>query len=85
MKIKSEMVIKQILIYAFAVQGWTKKELARQAGVSENVLRNIHDPEWNTTLDVLRKLEKIVPDEWAFENMPKVLTANQQENDNAKE
>lgn len=74
MLVKIDHVVQRIRVYAFAVKGWTKKELASQAKISENSLRNIHDPKWNVSLDTLRDLESVIPDDFAFEQMPELFT-----------
>lgn len=83
MKIGLEMALQRIRVYAFAVQGWTKKELADRADVSENTLRHIHDSDWNTSLDTIRRLESVIPEDWEFEEVPKMFNPPRKENTNA--
>lgn len=75
-KINIEAAIQRIRIYAFAVRGWTKKELAQRASVAENTLRHIHDPAWNATLDTVRALEAVIPADWDFEEVPVIFHPN---------
>ncbi|MFM2041538.1 MAG: hypothetical protein RLY86_114 [Pseudomonadota bacterium] len=52
-------------------QGWSNNRLAKEAQVSESVVRRIDLPEWSCTLANLRKLEGIVPGDF----MPPALSA----------
>ncbi len=67
MIINIENAVQRIRVYVFAVRGWTKKDLAREANISESSLRNIHSPNWNISLRTLRKIESVVPDNFAFQ------------------
>ena len=75
MNITINSVTQRLRIYAFAVRGWSKKELAEKADVAEICLRHIHDDNWNPTLETLRKLEKVIPDDWGFEQTPILFTS----------
>lgn len=41
-----------------AVTRFKKKPLADRAGISDSLLRNAHDPEWDPRSTTLRRLEK---------------------------
>ena len=46
-------------------QGITKSRLATLAKVSEGILRGMDEEEWNPTRQTLKKLEKVIPPEFA--------------------
>ena len=49
-------------IRAFAVyRGWKKSRLAAEAGINDTTLRHFDDPNWNPTIETLRRLETIIP------------------------
>ena len=72
MKITIADLTKQLKIYAFAVQNWTKKELAERAKIAEICLRHIHEDDWNPTFETMRKLEKVIPDDWGFDSIGRI-------------
>ena len=69
-KLSIDMLIQQLRVYAFAVQGWTKKELAERAGLHQNSMHDIFSDDWSPTIETLRKLEKVIPDDFSFESVP---------------
>lgn len=47
---------------AYARQkGWKKSRFAKEAGLSDTVLRDFDKPDWNPTIDTVRRLEAIIP------------------------
>lgn len=44
--------------------------LARRANINESVIRNIEAPDWNPTIETLRKLERAIPDDFMPEGPP---------------
>ncbi len=46
-------------------RGWTKSRFAREAGLPDTTLRGFHEPHWNPTAETLRKLEAVIPPDWA--------------------
>jgi hypothetical protein len=72
MLIKIDEPINRIKIYLFAVAGMNRNQIAEAAGLSEGATRGMHDPAWNPTLETLRKLEALVPDDFAFAETPKL-------------
>lgn len=48
-----------------AAQGWRKARLAKEAGVPRSTLKNFDLGTWNPTADTLRKLEAVIPPEFA--------------------
>lgn len=42
--------------------GIPKSRLALEADVPEGCVRNVHDKEWNPTIETLRKLEGVIPE-----------------------
>jgi 3,4-dihydroxy 2-butanone 4-phosphate synthase/GTP cyclohydrolase II len=49
-------------VRAFAEErGWTKSRLAIEAGMSNTVLRDFDKPDWNPTVETLRRIEAIIP------------------------
>ena len=54
------------LVRAFKKDGMLSgRRLARMAGLSENTIRRIDDPEWSPEADTLRALESLVPEGFA--------------------
>lgn len=45
--------------------GWSVLRLAREAGISESTLRHIDRPSWNPESETLRRLEAIIPPDFA--------------------
>lgn len=78
-EISIETAIQRIRVYAFGVRGWTKKEVARRAKVSENSLRHIHEKNWDVSLRTLRKLERVIPADWQFAEQPKLFSTQTKE------
>lgn len=58
-----DTAIERIRAYARA-QGWKKSRLAKEAGMSDTVLRGFDQPNWNPTVETLRRLETIIPDKF---------------------
>lgn len=56
-------LIARLRAYA-AARGWNKWEFARQAGLRDTVLRHFDRPEWNPTVETLRRLEALIPEGW---------------------
>jgi ribosome-binding protein aMBF1 (putative translation factor) len=49
-------------IKAFARQKrWSKSRLAVEAGMADTVLRRFDQPDWNPTVETLRRLEAMIP------------------------
>ena len=67
---KVDYAIRRIKIFTFAVSGMNRSQLAKKAGLTESATRNIHNDTWNPTLQTIRMLESVVPDDFAFEEMP---------------
>lgn len=44
-----------------ADMGWSKAKLAREAGLSVNALSAMDAPDWNPTIETIRKIEALVP------------------------
>jgi predicted transcriptional regulator len=44
--------------------GYAKFKLATLADVPEGCVREIDNPKWNPTVSTLRKIERIVPDDF---------------------
>lgn len=61
--ISSELVLNRIRAFAEA-QNWKKSKLAKEAGLGDTTLRNFDNEKWNPTVKVLRKIEKIIPDDF---------------------
>lgn len=40
--------------------GWSKTRLSREAGLSQNALVDLFDPDFNPTAETLRKLEPVI-------------------------
>jgi 3,4-dihydroxy 2-butanone 4-phosphate synthase / GTP cyclohydrolase II len=59
-----DTAINRIRAYA-RKQGWKKSRLAKEAGMSDTVLRDFDKPDWNPTADTIRRLEAIIPREAA--------------------
>ena len=55
-----DAIIDRIRTFAEA-RGWRPSRLAREAELHANTLRDFEKPEWNPSLETLRKLETIVP------------------------
>jgi len=55
--------IVRIKAYA-AARGWSKSRLAKEAGVGDTTLRHFGRPDWNPTIETLRRLEAIIPVEF---------------------
>lgn len=55
--------IDRIRAYATA-RNWTKSRLAREAGMIDTTLRDFHNEDWNPTLETVRRLEAVVPDDF---------------------
>jgi hypothetical protein len=52
-------------IRAWAVtNNWSKSRYAKEAGLVDTTLRHFHDPSWNPTLQILEKLEAVIPRDW---------------------
>lgn len=85
MEISIDSAIKRIKVYAFAVEGLSLRQLAVRAGLNPGAVRYIRSPDWNPELNTLRALEKVIPDDWDFEETPDILKTNLKENDDAKE
>lgn len=58
-----DAAIARLRAYA-AFKGWRKSRFAKEAGLSDTVLRDFDKEDWSPTADTLRKLESIVPDDW---------------------
>ena len=58
-----QAAIARIRAFA-AAQGWSRSRLATEAGMSDTVLRHFDRPDWNPTVETLRKLEGPIPDGW---------------------
>jgi DNA-binding XRE family transcriptional regulator len=70
MDCKIEKVIYRIRVYAFGVAGMNRSQLAKAAGLSEMATRDIHKAEWNPTLNTIRALELVVPQDFVVGNSP---------------
>ena len=55
--------IARIKAYA-AARGWSKSRLAKEAGIGDTTLRHFAQPDWNPTIETLRRLEAIIPAEF---------------------
>ncbi len=55
-----DQAVTRIRAFA-AAKGWRKSRLAREAGMQDTTLRNFDDPDWNPTLDTVRRLEALIP------------------------
>lgn len=54
-----------IRVRAFmAARGWSTGQYARAAGLRDSTLRFMASPDWNPTVETLRKLEGPIPDGW---------------------
>ena len=53
--------IARIRAYADA-HGWRKSRLAKEAGMQDTTLRGFDTSDWNPTVETLRKLEAIIPE-----------------------
>lgn len=42
-------------------KGWRKSRFAKEAGLSDTVLRDFDKPSWNPRITTVQKLEAIVP------------------------
>lgn len=56
-----ELSIQRIRSYAKA-KGWPPSRLAKEAGMGNTTLRNFHNPDWNPTASILKRLEGVIPD-----------------------
>ena len=56
-------VIRRIRAYA-ASQGWKKSRLAVEAGMVDTTLRDFDKADWNPTLETVRRLEAIIPNDF---------------------
>lgn len=74
MSVSLNQAIKRIKLYAFAVAGLNRHQLAARAGLTEGATRNIHEENWNPELSTLLALEAIIPADWDFEETPIILT-----------
>lgn len=70
---KVDYAIQRIKIFAFAISGMNRHQLALKAGLTESATRHIHTDNWNPTLNTIRQLESVVPDDFAFEEMPEAF------------
>jgi ribosome-binding protein aMBF1 (putative translation factor) len=52
--------IDRIRAYA-SLMGWTKSRLAKEAGLSDTVLRHFDDPTWNPTRATIERIESVIP------------------------
>ena len=73
MTICIKSAVKRIKVYAFAVSGMSRRQLAITAGIRPGATRFIHDETWNPTLSTLIALEAIIPADWDFVEMPEIL------------
>jgi 3,4-dihydroxy 2-butanone 4-phosphate synthase/GTP cyclohydrolase II len=55
-----DQAVTRIRAFA-AAQGWRKSRLAKEAGMQDTTLRNFDDPDWNPTLETVRRLEALIP------------------------
>lgn len=70
-----DSAIQRIKIYAFAVAGMNRYQLAKAAKLSEGATRGIHHDDWNPTLETIRQLERVIPADWSFEKPPILFTS----------
>lgn len=58
-----DRTIERIRAYR-AHRGWSILRFAKEAGIGESTIRRLDDPEWSPTVDTLRRLERVVPDDF---------------------
>lgn len=69
-------VIARLRAWA-AANGWTKSRFAIVAGLRDTTLRGFHQVDWNPTVEILEKLEAVVPVEWqAGDPLPEAAVPN---------
>lgn len=59
----TEQVIERIHTYV-RLNNWSKNQLAKEAGLPESTLRKFYSTQWNPTLNILRRLEAVIPREF---------------------
>ncbi|MDY0882284.1 multiprotein-bridging factor 1 family protein [Dongia soli] len=64
-----DLSISRVRHYRLA-QGWSVLRLAKAAGVNESTIRKIDDPNWSPVADTLRRLERIIPQDFDVPSVP---------------
>ena len=59
----TDQVIARVRAF-MAAQGWSSGQYARAAGLRDSTLRFMASPDWNPTVETLRKLEAPIPEGW---------------------
>lgn len=59
-----DTAINRIRAYA-RMQGLKKTTLAKAAGLGDTTLRDFDSDEWNPTINIVRRIEKIIPEDFA--------------------
>ena len=59
----SAAVIARIRAWA-AANEWSKSRYAKKVGLVDTTLRHFHDPDWNPTLEIIERLESVIPANW---------------------
>jgi ribosome-binding protein aMBF1 (putative translation factor) len=58
--------IDRIRAYA-SLMGWTKSRLAKEAGLSDTVLRHFDESAWNPTRATIERIELVIPADFTNE------------------
>lgn len=59
-----EATIRRVRAFAEA-QGWSANHYAKAAGLSPQTVIKMRSPDWSPTVGTLRKLEALIPSEFA--------------------